>query len=128
MDLQPESSPVALFIWIKQWISYYDLKTYHDSGYGQHFTDIGNVYDIDIAMIGIGAYEPQWFMHTAHTGPAEAVKAFEDLRAKQWIPMHYGTFDLSDEPIFYPEQILREQHADAIDQILWMDIGKSIAF
>lgn len=99
-----------------------------DSGYGQHFMEIGNDYEIDIAMIGIGAYEPQWFMHPAHTGPSDAIKAFHDLKAKQWIPMHYGTFDLSDEPIFYPEQILREQHTDALKEIVWMNIGKRIAF
>ncbi|WP_157243550.1 MBL fold metallo-hydrolase [Algoriphagus resistens] len=99
-----------------------------DSGYGKHFTDIGNDYDIDIAMIGIGAYEPQWFMKPAHTGPSDAIKAVKDLKARQWIPMHYGTFDLSDEPIFYPEQILREEHREELSQILWMNIGKRIGF
>lgn len=97
-----------------------------DSGYGQHFLDIGNEYNIDIAMIGIGAYEPQWFMQSAHTGPTDAYRAFTDLKAKYWIPMHYGTFDLSDEPIFYPEQILRESHPEVIDKINWMHIGKKI--
>ena len=97
-----------------------------DSGYGQHFTDIGNDYQIDIAMIGVGAYEPQWFMSSAHTGPSDAIKTFNDLKAKQWIPMHYGTFDVSDEPIFYPDQILREQHSEALKQIIWMNIGKRI--
>lgn len=97
-----------------------------DSGYGQHFLDIGNEYNIDIAMIGIGAYEPQWFMQSAHTGPTDAYRAFTDLKAKYWIPMHYGTFDLSDEPIFYPEQILRENHPEVIDKINWMHIGKKI--
>lgn len=97
-----------------------------DSGYGQHFSDIGNDYSIDIAMIGIGAYEPRWFMSSAHTGPSDALKAFQDLKAKHWMPMHYGTFDLSDEPIYYPEKILREQHPEALEQITWMDIGKRI--
>lgn len=99
-----------------------------DSGYGQHFSTIGNDYEIDIAMIGIGAYEPQWFMHSAHTGPSAAVKAFHDLKAKKWIPMHYGTFDLSDEPVFYPEQFLRENHPEALEQIIWMNIGQRIPF
>lgn len=99
-----------------------------DSGFGQHFADIGDDYEIDIAIIGIGAYEPQWFMSTTHTGPSDAVKAFHDLKAKQWIPMHYGTFDLSDEPIFYPEQILIKQHTEPLEHILWMNIGKRIAF
>jgi L-ascorbate metabolism protein UlaG (beta-lactamase superfamily) len=99
-----------------------------DSGYGQHFNEIGDDYEIDIAIIGIGAYEPKWFMRSAHTGPLDALKAFHDLKAKKWIPMHYGTFDLSDEPIFYPEQILREEHTEALKQIVWMDIGKRIEF
>ncbi len=78
-----------------------------DSGYQAHFSEIGNEYNIDIAIIGVGAYEPHWFMSSAHTGPADALKAFKGLKAKQWIPMHYGTFDLSQEPIFYTEQFLK---------------------
>lgn len=99
-----------------------------DSGYNAHFADIGNDYDIDIAMIGIGAYEPQWFMKAAHTGPEDAIRAFKDLKAKSWIPMHYGTFDLSDEPIFYPEKILREQHPEELEKVTWMNIGARIDF
>ncbi|KEO75485.1 MBL fold metallo-hydrolase [Anditalea andensis] len=99
-----------------------------DSGYGNHFKDIGNDYKIDMAMIGVGAYEPQWFMRPAHTGPSDAINAFNDLKAKRWMPMHYGTFDLSDEPIFYPEQVLREQYPDMVPNIVWMEIGKRIAF
>lgn len=97
-----------------------------DSGYGQHFEEFGNTYTIDIAMIGVGAYEPQWFMKTLHTSPTDAIKVFKDLKAKKWIPMHYGTFDLSDEPIFYPEQVLKEQHNTELENIIWMDIGKRI--
>lgn len=95
-----------------------------DSGYGDHFKDIGNDYHIDLALIGIGAYEPQWFMRSAHTGPSDAFKAFKDLKAKYWMPMHYGTFDLSDEPIYYPEKILREKHPEALTNIIWMQIGE----
>lgn len=97
-----------------------------DSGYGNHFSDIGNDYNIDLALIGIGACEPQWFMHSAHTGPADALKAFKDLKAKYWMPMHYGTFDLSDEPVYYPEKILREEHPEALSNIIWMSIGEKI--
>lgn len=97
-----------------------------DSGYAPHFLEIGNNYTIDIALIGVGAYEPQWFMKTVHTGPDDAVKAFKDLKSKKWIPMHYGTFDLSDEPIFYPEQILKENHKTELENIIWMHIGKRI--
>tara|TARA_R110002020_G_scaffold226558_2_gene436943 strand:+ start:2106 stop:3092 length:987 start_codon:yes stop_codon:yes gene_type:complete len=97
-----------------------------DSGYQAHFSEIGNDYEVDMAMIGIGAYEPQWFMSSAHTGPADAIRAFKDLKAKKWIPMHYGTYDLSDEPIYYPEKILREEHSEELAQVIWMGIGKRI--
>jgi len=70
--------------------------------------------------------EPQWFMYSAHTGPSDAFKAFKDLKAKYWIPMHYGTFDLSDEPIYYPEKILREKYPEAVANIMWMQIGEKI--
>ncbi|RZM20846.1 MAG: Zn-dependent hydrolase, partial [Pedobacter sp.] len=95
-----------------------------DSGYGLHFEWIGNHYMIDLAILGIGAYEPQWFMNTAHTGPVDALKAFADLKAKTLMPMHYGTLDLSDEPVYYPEKILREINADEKVSILWMKIGQ----
>lgn len=97
-----------------------------DSGYAPHFAEIGNDYNIDIAMIGVGAYEPQWFMKTVHTGPDDAIKAFKDLKSKKWMPMHYGTFDLSDEPVYYPEQILKEQHTTELEDIIWMHIGRRI--
>jgi L-ascorbate metabolism protein UlaG (beta-lactamase superfamily) len=99
-----------------------------DSGYAPHFQEIGNMYKIDIAMIGIGAYEPIWFMKPAHTSPQEALHAFQDLKAKTWIPMHYGTFDLSDEPIGYPEYVLRTEFPESLDSILWMNIGERIPF
>ena len=78
-------------------------------------------------MIGVGAYEPQWFMKWAHTGPSEAIMAFKDLKAKFWIPMHYGTFDLSDEPIYYSEKILKEQYKKEVENIIWMHIGSRIS-
>jgi len=113
---------------IQDQISMKNIYFASDSGYAAHFSDIGTHYAIDIAMIGIGAYEPQWFMKSAHTGPKDAIKAFKDLKAKRWIPMHYGTFDLSDEPIHYPEKILKEQHQKELQQISWMRIGERIHF
>jgi L-ascorbate metabolism protein UlaG (beta-lactamase superfamily) len=74
-----------------------------DSGAGIHFGGIAKLFpSIDYCMLGIGAYEPTWFMHTSHTSPADAVQAFGELQANKMIPMHYGTFDLSDEPMQEP--------------------------
>ena len=80
-----------------------------DSGYGSHYKEYSQLFpQIDIAIIGIGAYEPEWFMEQNHSSPAKGFQAFNDLNAKYLIPMHYGTFDLSDEPICYPAEVLEK--------------------
>ena len=79
-----------------------------DSGYGSHFSDIAKIFPaIDYSMIGIGAYKPEFFMGQSHTSPKDAVKAFQDTQAKVMIPMHYGTFDLADEPLGDPLRVLK---------------------
>jgi L-ascorbate metabolism protein UlaG (beta-lactamase superfamily) len=68
-----------------------------DSGYFPGFKEIGNRYKIDIALMPIGAYEPEWFMTSQHVNPEEAIQAFLDVGAETMIPMHYGTFRLADD-------------------------------
>ncbi len=58
--------------------------------------------DIDICLLPIGAYSPKSVMKSSHTTPEEAFKIFNDLGGKLFIPMHYGTYDLSDEPLGEP--------------------------
>src|SRR5690606_28465950 len=80
-----------------------------DSAYGSHFSDIARIFpQIDYCMIGIGAYKPPFIMEQSHLSPVQAMKAFTDTRAKSMIPMHYGTFDLSDEPMSEPLSMLRK--------------------
>ena len=47
-------------------------------------------------------------MKPVHMSPAEALKAFEDLQGRIFIPIHWGTFDLADEPLDDPPRRLRE--------------------
>ena len=68
-----------------------------DSGYFRGFKRIGEIFNIDIALLPIGAYEPEWFMNAQHVNPEEAVQAFVDVKANMMIPMHYGTFKLADD-------------------------------
>jgi L-ascorbate metabolism protein UlaG (beta-lactamase superfamily) len=68
-----------------------------DSGYFRGFTEIGKRFSIDITLMPIGAYEPEWFMREVHMTPEESVQAYLDLQAKHFIPMHYGAFALADE-------------------------------
>lgn len=86
-----------------------------DSGYCSYPVQIANLFpNIDIALIGIGAYHPPLMMKDVHTNPHEAVQIFKDLKAKTFIPMHYGTFDLADEPMGEPLRILQQLQASGI--------------
>lgn len=80
-----------------------------DSGYGSHFKEVGTLFpNIDVALIGAGAYSPRWFMSPNHQDPTQAVQAFNDTNAKLMIPFHYGTFDVSDEPLSEPKNLLKK--------------------
>ena len=80
-----------------------------DSGYSSHFREIRNrLGPPDIALLGIGAYEPRWFMKPMHMNPEEAVQAHMDLSAKQSIGMHFGTFRLTAEAFGSPKAGLRD--------------------
>lgn len=59
-----------------------------------------------LAMLPIGAYAPRWFMGQVHMDPAEAVQATAELGAQQALGHHWGTFQLTDEPIEEPAALL----------------------
>ena len=81
-----------------------------DTGYDSHFKEIGTLFNgIDICIMGIGAFKPEWFMSPNHISPYDAVKASNDMKAKQFIPMHYGTFDLSNERLGEPIEIMENE-------------------
>jgi L-ascorbate metabolism protein UlaG (beta-lactamase superfamily) len=80
-----------------------------DSGYGEHYGEIGNLHNPDIAILGIGAYMPLWFMNPNHMSPVESIKAFDETGASKMVPMHYGTFNLSNEYMEAPTVILQEK-------------------
>ncbi len=82
-----------------------DTKVYFagDTGYGHWFTDIARHHPgIDLALLPVGAYEPNWFMKPVHMNPPEAVRACVDLDARRMATMHWGTFVLSREPLLDP--------------------------
>ena len=87
-----------------------------DTGYSPDFKDIAQRFasrqtaaldgSFDVALIPIGAYEPRWFMQAQHVNPPESVQIHRDLGAKRSMGIHWGTFDLTDEPRDQPPRDL----------------------
>jgi len=86
-----------------------------DTGYGdgaifrQMRADHGSP---DLALLPIGAYAPRWFMAPQHTDPEEAVQILLDLEASQAIAIHWGCFQLTDEPREEPIDRLKKAMDD----------------
>lgn len=79
-----------------------------DTGYNPvQFKEIGNrLGPFDLAAIPIGAYNPEWFMLSMHVNPEQAIQLHRDIKSRQSIGIHWGTFILTDEPIKEPPRLL----------------------
>ena len=100
-----------------------------DSGYGNHYKELAELFPkIDYFIVGIGAYKPQFIMKPNHNTPAEAFQGFLDAKAVALIPMHFGRFDLSDEPPGEPLRLLKEKAAETnlADKIKNLQINEAI--
>jgi L-ascorbate metabolism protein UlaG (beta-lactamase superfamily) len=100
-----------------------------DSGYGTHYQDFAKYFGgVDVALLGVGAYKPEWFMSASHAGPKDAVQAAHEMKAKRMIPMHYGTFDLSDEPLgdCYRELQILQKKQENQQLIVLAGVGERI--
>jgi L-ascorbate metabolism protein UlaG (beta-lactamase superfamily) len=87
-----------------------------DTSYSEHFKEIGEKFKVDISLMPIGAYKPEEIMKSNHINPMEAVKGSLDLKTSKTIPMHYGTFRLSDEPLSEPiEWFQKEASRNSLD-------------
>jgi N-acyl-phosphatidylethanolamine-hydrolysing phospholipase D len=77
-----------------------------DTGLHPEFATIGaRLGPFDLVMLPIGAYEPRWFMRNVHLDPEDAIAAYRALAAGSappCLPVHWGTFRLTDEPVEEP--------------------------
>lgn len=89
-----------------------------DSGYYKGFTSIGEkLGPFDLALLEIGAYDPEW--EAIHMGPENAVQASLDVKAKQLMPIHWGTFNLALHPWKEPvERLLAAAEAKGVSLLL----------
>jgi N-acyl-phosphatidylethanolamine-hydrolysing phospholipase D len=92
-------------LWASWVIAGEDRRLYFggDTGYFAGFKEAGRrLGPFDVAALAIGAYMPPEIMKWVHTTPEEAVAAFVDLDARVMLGMHWGTFDLGEEPLDEP--------------------------
>ena len=95
-------------------MSYGTLYFCGDSGYGAHFSRIGEQArqsssgPIKLALLPIGSYRPEWFMAPVHVSPASAVRVLVDLKASQALGIHFGTFQQGDDGLLEPAQDLQK--------------------
>jgi L-ascorbate metabolism protein UlaG (beta-lactamase superfamily) len=75
-------------------------------GDGQWVREVARHGPFRLALIPIGAYEPRDFMRTHHVNPEEAVAMFEALDPSRALGIHWGTFQLTFEPIDDPRRRL----------------------
>jgi L-ascorbate metabolism protein UlaG (beta-lactamase superfamily) len=106
---------------------------YHagDTAWFDGFSDIGSRFpDLLAAMLPIGSYEPAWFMEHYHLNPEQAGCAFLELGAEYFVPMHWGTFQLADEPLSEPADRIRawwKQHQPGDDRrMALMALGETL--
>jgi L-ascorbate metabolism protein UlaG (beta-lactamase superfamily) len=100
-----------------------------DTGYFPGFREVGQrLGPFDVAAMAIGAYRPAEVMRLVHLTPEQAVQAAEDLRARILLGVHWGTFDLAEEPLDEPP---RRMSAEArkrgiADERVWvLGIGET---
>jgi N-acyl-phosphatidylethanolamine-hydrolysing phospholipase D len=103
-----------------------------DTGWFGGFKAIARVFpSIDVAALPIGGWAPRWFLEKGHLTPGQAVKAFRALGARQFLAVHHGTFDLTDEPLDegHRELITAVEKANLdIDQFVVLEHGASMSF
>jgi L-ascorbate metabolism protein UlaG (beta-lactamase superfamily) len=101
-------------------------SVYHagDTAYFSGFREIGQRLSPEVALLPIGAYNPEQF-RTVHTSPGDATRAFLDLNSRWMVPMHYGSFRLSHEPIDEPLQLLEKEARSAgiADRVVVLEEG-----
>ena len=100
-----------------------------DTAYFDGFREIGMRHKIDVALLPIGAYDPP-SGREVHMNPEEAVQAFHELGARWMVPMHYGSFRLSYEPLHEPVDRLRAcaRHHGIEDRVVIVPEGEPRVF
>jgi L-ascorbate metabolism protein UlaG (beta-lactamase superfamily) len=111
------------------------FSVYHsgDTAWFDGFDEIRKRFQkLDVAMLPIGGYEPTWFMEHYHLNPEQAGRAFVACGARKLIPMHWGTFQLTDEALCEPIDRMHswwhDQGPGNPHRLEVLDVGASLEF
>lgn len=79
-----------------------------DTGYFDGFKKIGERFrNLTLALLPIGCYAPERFLRRVHMNPEDALRAFEDLKARWMVPIHWGAFRLALDRVRTPIALLK---------------------
>lgn len=81
-------------------------------GDSAHTDAFDHLESIDLAVLGIGAYDPWEHMHAT---PEQAWDMFQRIGARYLLPVHHSTFELSEEPVDEPMDRLRAAAGEAYE-------------
>ncbi len=100
-----------------------------DTGLCDAMVEIGRRYSVQVALLPIGAYNP-WARFGHHMSPEDAVEAFRRLNARFLVPIHWGAFRLSLEPMDEPPRRLEEaaRRAGCADRVRVLRPGERLEF
>ncbi|MBF0119651.1 MAG: MBL fold metallo-hydrolase [Desulfobacterales bacterium] len=107
-----------------------DKKVFFSEGdYGEFYKQIGEKYGpFDLAILSCGAYKPYKVMKGIHCTPEDCVQIGIDIKAKNFLPVHWGTVILGSENLFEPGHLFREEalKKSISDNKIWlMKIGET---
>lgn len=112
-------------------IEYAGRSVFHcgDSAWFEGFREIGERLPVEIALLPIGAYDAPT-KRDVHMNPEEAIDAFLQLQASTLVPMHFGTFRLSYEPLHEPPERLIRHAAEKniLDRVRILKEGEPQVF
>ncbi len=85
-----------------------------DSGYSDNLLEIPRrLGPFNLAALPIGAYAPKWFMRGQHMDPDQAVSLHQAMGQPHTVAIHWGVFELADESLDEPPQVLQQAIARA---------------
>jgi len=79
---------------------------------------------VRLAILPIGAYAPREVMRDSHINPEESVRIFDSLRPGMALGVHWGTFQLTYEPIDAPRQWLARIRGGR--RFVTSEVGRSV--